>query len=595
MLEAGPPSTRRLHVAGWAAIAGGLAWVAIGALRQESLAGPIYGLTHEDIGRATPVAVMLLMFGLRGAHLVHIGRAGGLERWGYRLAITGLALMLSYFVVDRWLIGERSPPITYLPLTLLVPYVVILAGLLLFGVGTLRARVLPIWAKPLPLLIGPALIVGSMFVRIGSIDGFGWAALGAGVLLTPVHGVAAASTRPSPSPREVRQAFLSRATLVSGVLAVGVWSLEWSWIVGVLVVLLLYAHEAGHVLAAFWRGIQVKKAPMFLPGFGAFVETAPGATAWDEAWMSLGGPLFGGACALAVKLQGIQFGIPELAHAGDFALIINLLNLAPFSPLDGGRVARSTGWLGVLLTIGLGIFLLIQDVGLFLSALIILAGLQAIGTVRQNRAGLVTHIGIFGVYLVCVGALLLAYVLSGRVVWLASTRPTWLPGLDSIFEAVFWIYLAGLVAMPFAWRSGQTAVVRYGILALLGWPSFLFQRKLWMIGVSVALAGESLGLPGAAWTRRYAGSLARRGDPAGGAAAAYAFDALVRKGDPLADVWLESLRATLAAGGEPVTSAVAQTLAQLGYDRSAKAWRSDAARTVDEDMVAEVEPDMARP
>ena len=83
---------------------------------------------------------------------------------------------------------------------------------------------------------------------------------------------------------------------------------------------------------------------------------------------------------------------------------------------------------------------------------------------------------------------------------------------------MFWIYLAGLVAMPFAWRPGQTALVRYGILAVIGWPTYLLQRKLWMIVVSFALLGEALGLPGSAWTRRYAGSLAHRGDPAGGAA-----------------------------------------------------------------------------
>ena len=75
-----------------------------------------------------------------------------------------------------------------------------------------------------------------------------------------------------------------------------------------------------------------------------------------------------GACALAVKLQGIRFGIPELAHAGDFALTSRPAQ--PDTLLTRWTAAASRarpGCLGVPLTIGLGIYLLIQGVGLVLS------------------------------------------------------------------------------------------------------------------------------------------------------------------------------------------------------------------------------------
>jgi hypothetical protein len=91
-----------------------------------------------------------------------------------------------------------------------------------------------------------------------------------------------------------------------------------------------------------------------------------------------------------------------------------------------------------------------------------------------------------------------------------------------------------------------------------------------MTVVSFLLLGEALGLPGAAWTRGYASNLAKRGDAAGGAAAAYGFDALVRKGDPKADVWLDSTIDTLRAGGPAVLSAAFDTLRELGYDTAAK-------------------------
>jgi hypothetical protein len=235
MLETSPEPVRRLRVAGWAGILGGLAWGAVGALRQQSLAGPVFGLSHEVIGLATPAAAVLLLIGLQGVHRLHsTSRAGRVERRGYRLANAGLWLLAFIYVVDRWLLGEQVPPRGILVVSYLAAHVLVMVGLVIFGIGTVRAHVLPIWAKPLPILIGPAM-VGALFTSIGAVDGLAWAALGVSVLITPLPPALAglpASARPSPSLREVREAFLTRATLISGVLAVGVWSLEWSWIVG---------------------------------------------------------------------------------------------------------------------------------------------------------------------------------------------------------------------------------------------------------------------------------------------------------------------------------------------------------------------------
>jgi hypothetical protein len=135
-----------------------------------------------------------------------------------------------------------------------------------------------------------------------------------------------------------------------------------------------------------------------------------------------------------------------------------------------------------------------------------------------------------------------------------------------------------------------------GILGGLAWGAVGALRQQSLAGPVFGLSHEvigqatpALGLPGAAWTRRYAANLARSRDPAAGAVAAYAFDALVLKGDPQADLWLESLRTTLAVGGETVTSEVARTLEQLGYERSAKAWRPAAAPTSDDELAFEAE------
>src|SRR6202011_5996877 len=102
--------TRGLRVAGLAGIFGGLLWAGLGQLRQQSLDGPLYGLTHDQMGLATPVAAILLVVLLQAAHRLHIARAGRVERRGYRLALTGLSVAVLAVVIDRWLLGEQSPP-----------------------------------------------------------------------------------------------------------------------------------------------------------------------------------------------------------------------------------------------------------------------------------------------------------------------------------------------------------------------------------------------------------------------------------------------------------------------------------------------------
>ena len=93
-----------------------------------------------------------------------------------------------------------------------------------------------------------------------------------------------------------------------------------------------------------------------------------------------------------------------------------------------------------------------------------------------------------GVYLGAGLVLVIVLVGSGRVTWLPSDRPAWLPSLSDVFEVVFWIWLIGLVAIPYAMRAEQTALVRYGRnCGLLGrmlsgtgirpWPASAIRRR----------------------------------------------------------------------------------------------------------------------
>ena len=132
--------------------------------------------------------------------------------------------------------------------------------------------------------------------------------------------------------------------LVSGLsLVASIWA--WSWMFGwpfaTGFVLLILVHEMGHVLSLRSKGIAAS-VPIFVPFVGAFValkEMPPNAAA--EADVALAGPLLGSAGAAVCYLIGLQTGHAiwyALASAGFF---INLFNLIPILPLDGGRVVTA--------------------------------------------------------------------------------------------------------------------------------------------------------------------------------------------------------------------------------------------------------------
>ena len=103
-------------------------------------------------------------------------------------------------------------------------------------------------------------------------------------------------------------------------------------------VLLIFVHEMGHFLAARQRGLAVG-APTFIPFVGAWIELKDlPHDVETEAWVGLAGPLLGTVGALACYYAYRASDVPlmlALAYAGFF---LNLFNLIPVSPFDGGRI-----------------------------------------------------------------------------------------------------------------------------------------------------------------------------------------------------------------------------------------------------------------
>ncbi len=106
---------------------------------------------------------------------------------------------------------------------------------------------------------------------------------------------------------------------------------------GIVFILLLLMHELGHYYAFRAMGMPVS-LPVFIPFVGAFVTVPQASTITRDAIGAIAGPVLGSAAALVCfaygTITGNQFWL-ACAHIGFF---LNLFNLAPVPPLDGGRV-----------------------------------------------------------------------------------------------------------------------------------------------------------------------------------------------------------------------------------------------------------------
>jgi Zn-dependent protease len=119
-------------------------------------------------------------------------------------------------------------------------------------------------------------------------------------------------------------------------MAVYAWIFGWRYAVGF--VLLIFVHEMGHFIAARQRGLNVG-APTFIPFVGAWIELKEiPHDVETEAYVGFAGPLAGTLGALACYWIAREFDsnlMMALAYSG---LMLNLINLIPISPLDGGRI-----------------------------------------------------------------------------------------------------------------------------------------------------------------------------------------------------------------------------------------------------------------
>jgi Zn-dependent protease len=211
-------------------------------------------------------------------------------------------------------------------------------------------------------------------------------------------------------------------TILSMGFMIWVYSWLWGWKFAAGFVFLILVHEMGHVVAAKWLGLPVS-APLFIPFIGAAITMKENPRdAWTEALMAYGGPLAGCVGSWICWYVALQLHENWILAVAQLSFLINIYNLIPVPPLDGGRICAAVSpwfWILGVILLGLSVVYFHAWNAIFIIVIVLFAAIPRIkqtlfGTpTPEMQAYYRTHISnrltMALLFLGLLGALLLGY------------------------------------------------------------------------------------------------------------------------------------------------------------------------------------------
>ena len=148
--------------------------------------------------------------------------------------------------------------------------------------------------------------------------------------------------------------------LISMLISLWAYAVAFGFQYGLGFLLLLFVHELGHIIAARVVGIRAR-LPIFIPFIGAAValQKLP-VNAKMAANIAIGGPALGTISAVGCLIWYFWSDSLLMLVLAYTAAILNLLNLIPSEPFDGGKIAGAIAprlWLvGTMILSGLFLY-----------------------------------------------------------------------------------------------------------------------------------------------------------------------------------------------------------------------------------------------
>lgn len=180
----------------------------------------------------------------------------------------------------------------------------------------------------------------------------------------------------------LKSAKIIKVLLAGASLAAYSWLFSFQFAIALIACLMV--HEYGHIRAMKYFGMKTKGIYMipFLGGLALSDDKIN--TRWQDVTISIMGPVFGLLLSLVLMLVYWITGNIFFAGLANFNALINLINLLPILPLDGGHILKSIGF-SVNGKFGLAALVLGSVIGIFGSytlGLSFLAFFMLIGTIE---------------------------------------------------------------------------------------------------------------------------------------------------------------------------------------------------------------------
>jgi len=158
------------------------------------------------------------------------------------------------------------------------------------------------------------------------------------------------------------------------------WSIIFSWQFALVLIAVIMFHEYGHVWAMKKMGMKTKGFYL-IPFVGGVAVGDKAKTHWQQVFVAMMGPCFGLVMSIVFYLIYLATESHWIGLLASVSALVNIFNLLPVMPLDGGQVVKSIVFSGrskwqfiSLLVISAAAFALSINLGLSLLSFFIVLG-----------------------------------------------------------------------------------------------------------------------------------------------------------------------------------------------------------------------------
>ncbi len=195
------------------------------------------------------------------------------------------------------------------------------------------------------------------------------------------------------------------------------WSIMFSWQFALVLIAVICFHEYGHLWAMKRTGMKTK-GMYLIPFVGGVAVGDKASSHWQQVFIAMMGPCFGLLMSVVFYLAYLITENHFIGLVASISALINIFNLLPVLPLDGGQVVKAMVFSGRsylpylgLMIISAGMFALSLQLGLaLLGFFVVIGALDLVFSWKEFKHQTVTPMDRYGVlfslvwYLLTVGA-----------------------------------------------------------------------------------------------------------------------------------------------------------------------------------------------